>query len=607
MISGSQPADDLSNNQEGDLTTNQSPGWLSAQENGYSTGNPYAAFFILLTLTTIIFIPVFRRGLPTGIDSDRHFRWAIQFSESLKEPGVFYPRWLASANNNQGSPVTLYYPPLSFYAVAFFKLFINDTQTALIWSCWLALLLSGFSMFVFARSFFSIRFSLLAAAFYLLAPYHLFDLFQGSSLAEFWSFVFVPLIFDATYRIVKTRSLKAVAYLALSYALSLFTHVPITFIVTLSLPIFALCLTRNLKTLLQIAAGLLLGAGISAIFLASVAFEREYVPINAVLKQDYTQYFLFDHARRARKTRLFSQNIDDFVIYTETADIRFLIYTEQIGWPLLLLFVIATVVLLFNRKPFGNLFKRHLWLIGSGMLTALGLLMTSKISSPLWRAVEYFRYLQFPSRWLVIATAGISIVVAAAFGMLSAKKKSHLVYAALLTLAIIVNLLVSGFAIGRAPHDSQAFDPARLRRETPEYRPIWWDKELHEEEELSPCTVANGKAEVRAVVAGGIHQEYELKVSEAAVLNFRTLYFPSWVAHTNGRKLPIIPSDTGHIQIQVEPGEYPLALDFDDTRPRFFGEIISAISLLCAIALLLIPHLRKKPGIKSVHNKRPVI
>src|ERR1044072_616376 len=207
----------------------QLPDSLGLHKNRFNWQEFGAAFFILLTLTTIIFIPIFRRGLPTGIDSDRHFRWVMQFSESLKEPGVFYPRWLASASNYQGSPVTLYYPPLSFYAVAFFKLFISDTQKALILSCWLALLLSGLTMLFFARSLFSARFSLLAAALYLLAPYHLFELYQGSSLAEFWSFVFVPLVFDATYRLAKTPSLKTVAYLALGYALLLFTHVPISF------------------------------------------------------------------------------------------------------------------------------------------------------------------------------------------------------------------------------------------------------------------------------------------------------------------------------------------------------------------------------------------
>jgi uncharacterized membrane protein len=574
-------------------SNNQSPDSSLIQENHLNHREFLAAFFILLTLATIIFIPIFWRGFPSGMDSDRHFRWVMQFSDSLQETGVLYPRWLASANNHQGSPVTLYYPPLSFYAVAFFKLFTHDTQNALILSCWLALLLSGVTMFVFVKSICSAKLSLLAAALYMLAPYHLFDLYQGSSLAEFWAFVFVPLVLDATNRITIAQNLKPIAYLALSYALLLFTHVPISFIVTLSLPIYILLLTRNFKRLLQIASGLILGVGISAIFTASVAFERGYVPIKAVLKQDYAQYFLFNHARRAQKTTLFSQNIADFVIYTESADIRFLVYTEQIGWALLLLFIVVTAILLLNKTRFNKLSSRQSLLWATGTITALSLMMTTKFSLPLWQAIEYFRYLQFPSRWFVLTTVGLPLLIATTFSLLSADKKLQLVYRALLILAIATNLVVSAYAIGRAPYEAQAFDPTRLRRDAPEYRPVWWDKELHEEEQLSPFTIINGTAEVRVIDSEGIHQIYEVKADEEATINFRTLFFPGWVVRLDGQEKSITPSAEGRIQLKVEPGEYQLTLNFEDTRPRLVGKIISIVSLLGVIGLAMIPGRKK--------------
>lgn len=586
----------------------QLPNTTIAPQPNRFVWRPYLApFFLLLALATIIFMPIFWRGFPTGIDSDRHFRWVTQFSESLQESGVFYPRWLASASNAQGSPVTLYYPPLSFYAAAFARLFTSDMQKALIASCWLALFLSGLTMFVFAQSLVDAKLSLLAAALYMLAPYHLFDLYQGSSLAEFWSFVFVPLVFDATYRITKTPTRKALAYLALSYALLLFTHIPISFIVTLTLPLYALFLTRNVKRLSQIALSLMLGIGISAIFLASVAFERAYVPINAVLKQDYGQYFLFDHARRARKTKLFSQDVADFVIYTESADLQFLIHTEQIGWALLWLLLIVATVLLLNKKRWGQFASQQSLLYATGGITALSFLMTTKYSLPLWRAIEYFRYLQFPSRWLVITTVGLPFLVVAAFSLLSKGKTSQLVYGGLLVVAVTTNLLVSGFAIGRAPHDAQAFDATRIRRETAEYRPVWWDKELHEEEQLAPFTIASGQAEGRVIDSQGIHQAYAFNVQEAAVINFRALYFPGWVARLDGQPQPLTPNPEGHIQINVEPGEHQMTLDFEDTRPRFIGKIISAISLLGALALAFISRRKKNSAVKSVHNQTPVL
>src|ERR1051325_1641584 len=59
-----------------------------------------AAVLFSFLLSTLVFIPIFRHGFPGGVDSDRHYQWITQFGEALKEPGVFYPRWLGSANNH---------------------------------------------------------------------------------------------------------------------------------------------------------------------------------------------------------------------------------------------------------------------------------------------------------------------------------------------------------------------------------------------------------------------------------------------------------------------------------------------------------------------------
>src|SRR5690349_7150020 len=70
----------------------------------------FLACSCLLIFAILLFIPVFVKGFPSGHDGYVHYRWAEQFIEALKEPGVYYPRWLGSANNHQGSPVMLYYP-----------------------------------------------------------------------------------------------------------------------------------------------------------------------------------------------------------------------------------------------------------------------------------------------------------------------------------------------------------------------------------------------------------------------------------------------------------------------------------------------------------------
>src|SRR5437870_5370866 len=75
---------------------------------------PYAG---IVLLAAVVMLPVFVKGFPAGFDAVRHYRWTSQFIDAIRD-GAFYPRWLPAANDGQGSPVPLYYPPLPFYVAA---------------------------------------------------------------------------------------------------------------------------------------------------------------------------------------------------------------------------------------------------------------------------------------------------------------------------------------------------------------------------------------------------------------------------------------------------------------------------------------------------------
>ena len=173
----------------------------------------------------------------------------------------------------------IYYPPLPFYVATAINAVTGNMLTALSLSCWLALALSGLTMYGFGRSSLSRPMSLLAAALYMLIPYHILDLYQGSALSEFWCFAWLPLIFYFTFRICEEPGLRATAGLTLSYALLLQTHVLGAFLISLALLVFALLLTRDVRRLIRVAGSMAFGAGISAVFIVPVLFERKYIHI----------------------------------------------------------------------------------------------------------------------------------------------------------------------------------------------------------------------------------------------------------------------------------------------------------------------------------------
>jgi uncharacterized membrane protein len=445
------------------------------------------ALLIILVLAALVMLPIFLKHFPQGHDAPWHYRWASGFINALRE-GSPYPRWHTEANFGQGSPVMLYYPPLPFYVVAAFSIFVTEPIIAIKLSCLLALFISGVTMYAFCRSIFSSSASLLASAFYMLAPYHLFDLYTRSALSEFWAFAWVPLLLHAVWRACREDNTRAVSYLAISYALLMLTHAPILVAVSLILPICALCVTRNVGRLIRLAAGLALGAGLGVIYAVPVIFEGKYVNLNLVLRFS-KDYFLFRHLGSVFNSPLFASE--------DTPEV-FITNPNWMALGLLLLFAVASLLIWGKsgeRVGFDAVSRRAIWIV-----TALSLLTTTRISMPLWKVVPGFSVLQIPTRWLLIVSAGVSIFVAAAASVVFRAGKRRFVYASIFAAAVIFNLTISALTVARTPLEERWYKGRQLLSiEAREYHPVWWDGQRHEELEASPVIVDSGDAGVSAI------------------------------------------------------------------------------------------------------------
>jgi uncharacterized membrane protein len=536
---------------------------LSHPEHRVSLKGELFAVGGILLLALCIILPVFLRGFPAGFDAVRHFRWTSQFIDALAD-GAFYPRWLPSANDGQGSPAILYYPPLPFYVAAGFSLLIRDTLTAMAASCWLALGLSGLAMYAFSRSQLSRGFGFLAATLYMMAPYHLLDLYQGSSVSEFWSFVWLPLVFDAIRRASRTRGLNAVAYLASVYALLVMTHVPVLFLTSLTLVLYALLVTRGVEAFLRVGVGIVLGIGLGGIFLLPVLFETRYVKL--FFKFDYHDYFLFEHIRTALTSPRFPADGTPFT---------YLLDNELIAVGTLALFL-ASALLAFSRRKIT-------WCCSIPPVAAFSIFMTTRLSAPIWSIIPGLSYLFFPYRWLTVASVGTSLLAACCFQALTQAERWRLSRIVVLVMAVVANLAISGLVIMRAANAPESLAESLSRRDPREYRPIWWDGQLQREKWQNAAVVANGDASVQSIDERGIEQAYNIKASEPSLIELRPLYFPGWVARIDSKKTELMPSPEGHVQLVIGPGEQTLSLKFEDTWPRTAGKSLFCRQSSCCV------------------------
>lgn len=544
--------------------------WLARRE--------WLAFAIIIAVATLAMLPIFVWGFPRGSDADLHHRWANFFTESLRE-GVLYPHWLAGANRGHGSPVMNYYGPVPLYAVAAFNLFLDNTLHAMTLSCWLAMAISGMTMYVCARSLLSRATSLFAAALYMVTAFHLFDLYQAAALNEYWTFAWLPLVFDAIHRLARGEGWRAAAYLGLSYGLLLLTHVPVPFAATLVLPVYVLMLTRDKRRLLQVAAGLALGVCISAMFIVPVLFERKYVKIDAALGRNYKDFFLFRKTGPLWNVNLFSPS-------QEMYNGNYLLEATLVALALAVVLITSTLPLWSarkadqpNRSPLA--WRRAIWVVA-----AFSLMMTTRRSAFIWSAFPPLAYLQFPNRWLVITTAATALVAAAALAAITQANRRRLPYGVAFAVALSFNLVISVHQMTQAMYDPEGIARALHGREIPMYTPVWRNDDYKEETVALPAEVRSGDADVQAIDDSGSRQSYAVTARTTAVMGFRQLYFPGWVARVDGQPIPLGPSKAGNIELTIEPGAHQLTLRFEDTPPRTAGKVISATSFIAFLTLL---------------------
>jgi hypothetical protein len=215
--------------------------------------------------------------------------------------------------------------------------------------------------------------ALFAATLYLVMPYHTaIDLYNRGAELELWSFVAVPLILWSVQAILSGKQWGFVG-LAVSYALLLLTHLPIT--VTFSLvPLpqaFVLSESGRWRATFITGAAMACGAGLAAIYLLPAILDRSTVALEHHLDPwfNYFNWWLFKRAPLLDfKTHL-------LVLTTST-----LLFAAAMWW--------CAYRLLREQ---ASRWRESLFYAGIGLMSYL---MMTQVTYPIWK---YVRPLQIPA------------------------------------------------------------------------------------------------------------------------------------------------------------------------------------------------------------------
>lgn len=495
-------------------------------------------------------------------------------------------RWVPDMGYGYGYPLFNYYPPFPYYfGELIHKLGWQFTDTVKIVG------ITGFAtsllaMYLLASQFWGKRGGMLAALFYLYAPYHSTDYYVRGAINEFWALVWFPLIFWSTLRLVRDGP-KWIPVVSGTIAALMLTHNPMLLIFAPAYLVWVFFLLWQHKVLTRPKVYFFLGlsavwaTGLAAFFTLPVLLEAKYVSL-WTLTSGYFNYLAHFLDWRQMLLKINWGYGSSVLGPNDTMSFA----VGYLHWIISVLLLLATAII----KPL----RKH-WAVIICLMAMFGwsLFMMHWKATPLWQAVPPLAYLQFPWRFLTL-TIFTGSFLCGAVALVFTKKWTSLVLSSLLTLLLLLNanyfrprewlpdVLDANKFSG---HDWQWGITGSIF----DYLPIW-----------APQPPASGQAEYLKFVSGrGAYmvndfktdlQKYTVQASSSATLELQTYYFPGWRVWSDGLEVQIDPSRDpilGRMQVDVEPGEHRIIARFMNTPIRFVANSLSLIAwallILCFV------------------------
>ncbi len=553
--------------------------------------------FVLILLAAFFTVhPLIVHGCSCGHDFDFHLvNWmevASQFSH-----GHLYPHWAFSPAYNAGEPRFVFYPPVSWALGALLGLLLTHLpglSPAAGWSAapvlftWIALSLSGVTMYRLARAFAGANVALLAAIFYLVNPYMLFTAFERTAYAELLAAAWIPLLLLAILRdeVTVPRIALPVALLWLtnapaavmgSYALALLATVRI--VATLRTPGAAdrqSALTITLKTV----GGTALGLALAAFYIVPAAYERRLVQISMAMIEGMRidHNFLFEHTGTSDDALLHDQ-----VLHT----------VSWIAVGLLATTAVALAVVFFRRRASRRdpASAQTFPMLPLTILAAGIAVLLTPLSLPVWNHVPEASFLQFPWRLLAVLSPLLALTIAVALGPFPRK------HATAITCVLAAAFVIPAYHLFRQPCDPEDAAPARYTAfqshagtdPTDEYTPAIADNEALQPDDPPYWLVPepNGAAPAGAATASA-PEDFSVTVGQPAFLILNLRDYPAWRIFRNGHlDADREQRDDGLIALDLPAGRSTIDIRYARTTDQTLGDAVTLLALLILLWLLI--------------------
>ena len=456
------------------------------------------------------------------------------------ESGQIPAIWAGEAASGFGYPLFHFYAPAFYYLVLLFKL-ISPTYLGALKITVLALSFVGTLGMYKLASRFGRGVAALSALAFAFVPYRAVTMYVRGSYAEFMATMLLPWIF-LTWTNLKGIKKQLVAGVVMSLFVLSHNLIPL-----ITLPFIIIwILWKNHKALKNLILPSMLVIGLTCFYTLPVIFERNFIHLERqALATDYALHFVAP-SQLWNSTWGFggsAPGLEDGISF-------------KLGKLQIVLAVLGLLALL--RRPSTRLLS--LFYLG---LTMISIFMMTSYSLFVWDWIKPLQYVQFPWRFMTLATFGLSFL--AGFSSLLFRRRILKVLFLLISscLLLIINLKLFTREVHESLSDQDFTSPeflaSSVAQKVPEYLPVWQSDFPSTRAEQVPSRVI-------------MEEDGEYVVDRA--------YYPTWQVEVDGEHVAYYPASDGRLAFDLSSGTHDLALSQGHTALEFYCSLVSLFTLI---------------------------
>ena len=580
-----------------------------------TTQNIFLYIFLLLIFAATSW-SVLNPGLGVGHDLNHQAR-IFEMAQGLKD-GAFPVIWSENLTYGYGMPLFEFYAPLPYLIGALFYMVGFNLQHGVEAMVLVPNILTVLGAYWLGKELFKDKWAgLLTSATISLAPYRAVDLFVRTAISEGWAIAFLVLTLLGIIQVVHQKKFgwlvfsTSFAALILSHNLTALMSLP--FLVLFSLIYIFLSYkiwSERFTSVLQLFFAGLTGLGLAAFYFLPALIEKNFTQID-----QYTLSSYYDFRQHFLYIRQFLEPWGAWEFggsgWGPNDEMSFFL-----GFGQLIIFAVAALQVVYFTFKYKKIKENRTLLLTQIVLlslTAISLIVTLLKVQKIWEVFASFTaYFQFPWRFLSVTAVLGGLVAGNSYLLLNRKLK--VIYFCCITV-LLLSFNTRYFQSDKyEDHSADYSDYAQVvRTETSNNLYDYIPKDINFFEKRgfylyknpsythleAPSTYLFSQTFQIAYAPEIIENTSTRKmfffaVAEPTTLTLNIAYYPGWQVMVDGSAVHAQANDNGLIEFSVEGGAHTVVVELQDTPIRFWGKIISAITVLLILLTVSLQLTRKK-------------